>query len=730
VGAIHFSLDAELVSALRRELVLDVFVETGTFNGDTAELASGMFNRVITIELSSKQYAIASARLSNLRNVTTFEGNSPAVLKSISQELSERSVLYWLDAHWCGGITAGSNCECPLMDELNAIGSLNDNSVVLIDDARFFISPPPAPHQLTDWPALPDVIRGLQRLNPAHNIWIINDVIVFYPKKVERSVIEYGRTKGYDLLQINKLAQNATQFARERDSLRRELAEVKKNVPSRLAQSQGSGLNALINNRSERLFAHHLQIAKISRVLDIGSNSGQFAKKIRDFGYRGIIYSVEPLTSAHSQLVAHSRPDPRWIPLPRQGVGDERAFLDLHVSENSWSSSLLSVGEEHLRAAPSSRAVGDERVFINAAFDLLQADIMDKIEAVKIDVQGYESRVLDGYMSRLSSVRLILLEMSMVECYVGAPKMLDLDRRLVNDLGFSRISLEPSYYDEIKGIAQQFDGLYFKPDFVRQAEDKYDDPRLVLFTSTGGAIKRFRPDGSDVGPAWQNFCVKSWKNVSSRVISVSENKPPAADVEWRRVPDRPRIAQLFRAMGETHEPKFILSNSDIAFTEQVTGIIPQLDSFAVYYGQRAEVEVNPGKRSELTIKETFAHGFDYFVLPRAFVDQVNNRNLLPDAFRVGEPWWDYAIPILAASLGFPAKRLANSPALALHFRHDAHYTREKWLENGREFLAFVDRVVKTDDCRAVALCEHICRIPGTEYERLNKISQMICSTLP
>jgi hypothetical protein len=183
-------------------------------------------------------------------------------------------------------------------------------------------------------------------------------------------------------------------------------------------------------------------------------------------------------------------------------------------------------------------------------------------------------------------------------------------------------------------------------------------------------------------------------------------------------------------MGETHEPKFILSNSDIAFTEQVTGIIPQLDSFAVYYGQRAEVEVNPGKRSELTIKETFAHGFDYFVLPRAFVDQVNNRNLLPDAFRVGEPWWDYAIPILAASLGFPAKRLANSPALALHFRHDAHYTREKWLENGREFLAFVDRVVKTDDCRAVALCEHICRIPGNEYERLNKISQMICSTLP
>src|SRR5262249_4016615 len=151
VGAIHFSLDPELINALRRSLSLATFVETGTFNGDTTASVAPLFARVFTVELSVELHRRARDRLAAYPNVRAIEGSSPAILRSLRTDLSASGVLYWLDAHWCGEATAGQSQECPLLSELEAIGTLNDDSVVLIDDARFFTAPAPAPHNPGEW---------------------------------------------------------------------------------------------------------------------------------------------------------------------------------------------------------------------------------------------------------------------------------------------------------------------------------------------------------------------------------------------------------------------------------------------------------------------------------------------------------------------------------------------------------------------------------------------------
>jgi hypothetical protein len=89
---------------------------------------------------------------------------------------------------------------------------------------------------------------------------------------------------------------------------------------------------------------------------------------------------------------------------------------------------------------------------------------MAGIEALKIDVQGFEDQVLEGYGPLLSGIRLLMVELSMVECYEGAPDLFSLDRRIVDEYGFRRISLEPTYYDDVTGVVQQYDGIYFRPD--------------------------------------------------------------------------------------------------------------------------------------------------------------------------------------------------------------------------------------------------------------------------
>ena len=206
MGAIHFSVDPELVGALRRVLPLRVFFETGTFRGDTAAAVAPEFEKVHTVEVSVPVHARAAARLSAYRNVSVILGNSPAVLRELGGQLASASVLYWLDAHWCGGETGGAQQECPLLAELDAIGTLNSQSAVLIDDARLFLAPPPEPHAIDQWPLLEEVVGHLRRLSRTHKLWIINDVFVFVPPAAFEAVIRYGRARGVDLAQLARAA--------------------------------------------------------------------------------------------------------------------------------------------------------------------------------------------------------------------------------------------------------------------------------------------------------------------------------------------------------------------------------------------------------------------------------------------------------------------------------------------------------------------------------------------
>jgi hypothetical protein len=203
MGAVHFSIDPELVQALKQKLPLQLFFETGTYKGDTAAFVADKFADVFTVERSALLYLKASKRLKEFPNVTALLGNSPDLIAEMRLELASQSVVYWLDAHWCGGETSGATEECPLLAELAAIGDLNENSVILVDDARYFISPPPHPHDAAHWPDLDSIMLALHSIaKNTHRTWVINDVLIFAPKAIAENVIKYGQHYGVDLLNV------------------------------------------------------------------------------------------------------------------------------------------------------------------------------------------------------------------------------------------------------------------------------------------------------------------------------------------------------------------------------------------------------------------------------------------------------------------------------------------------------------------------------------------------
>ena len=213
--------------------------------------------------------------------------------------------------------------------------------------------------------------------------------------------------------------------------------------------------------------ARRLQIlrdADVSTVLDVGANRGQFAKELRAGGYAGRIVSFEPLEAAYAALEEAAREDPLWT-CHRLALSDAEGEAELHVAGNAVSSSLLDMESRHLEAAPESRYVGVERVR-QARLDALVDELGLPADGVylKVDVQGLESRVIEGARAALPRIAAIESELSLVPLYSDQllfREMFD----LLDDAGYHPVSLEPAYADPRNGHVLQVDGI-----FLRRAE--------------------------------------------------------------------------------------------------------------------------------------------------------------------------------------------------------------------------------------------------------------------
>ncbi len=198
----------------------------------------------------------------------------------------------------------------------------------------------------------------------------------------------------------------------------------------------------------------------IDVVLDIGANTGQFGYELRKYlGYKGKIISFEPLREAYKLLQKKAEPDPHWEIL-NFALGNTQEKRHINVSENLVSSSFLDMLPIHLKAAPSSIYTGRQEIHIKT-LDSLFINLCEKHNNIymKIDTQGFDSRVINGAKKSLPHIRFIQIEMSLVPLYKNEilfDKMLD----LMTENGFQMIALEPGFMDPVSGHTLQVDGIF------------------------------------------------------------------------------------------------------------------------------------------------------------------------------------------------------------------------------------------------------------------------------
>ena len=128
---------ADKVAELRRyarQFGVSVFVETGTYEGETTYRLRRDFDRLFTVEIDPELARLARMRFAPLKRISPIESSGPDGLRTALREI-RAPALFWLDSHPCSTKTSGSGS--PAVEELRQVMEHEvPGHVVLIDDVR------------------------------------------------------------------------------------------------------------------------------------------------------------------------------------------------------------------------------------------------------------------------------------------------------------------------------------------------------------------------------------------------------------------------------------------------------------------------------------------------------------------------------------------------------------------------------------------------------------------
>lgn len=208
--------------------------------------------------------------------------------------------------------------------------------------------------------------------------------------------------------------------------------------------------------------AQLLEILKVTLVFDIGANIGQFGSEIRKVGYKGKIVSFEPLTNEHAILQKTAINDQLWQIHSQCAIGNYDGEVDINISGNSVSSSILPMSDLHVNAAKESSYVSKIKVPIRK-LDSVGIPYVKEGSTffLKIDTQGYEWQVLEGASFIVKQASGVQIELSLVQLYEGQPNWMDVIKKM-ESLGFKLWKLHPGFTDPNNGQLLQCDATFIR----------------------------------------------------------------------------------------------------------------------------------------------------------------------------------------------------------------------------------------------------------------------------
>lgn len=181
-----------------------------------------------------------------------------------------------------------------------------------------------------------------------------------------------------------------------------------------------------------------LYIPRLSTVVDVGANKGQFALAAAHRYPDAKIFSFEPVPEVYRQLQHNTRATPA-IATFNCALGNSNGTLEFFSHVYSHASSALKVSDLQQQLMPQTADARRIQVVVKR-LDSLRAELpLQAPVLLKLDVQGFEKEVLLGASHSLAQVDYLLFETSFVRMYEEEP-LFDEMHDFVKSHGFELVA--------------------------------------------------------------------------------------------------------------------------------------------------------------------------------------------------------------------------------------------------------------------------------------------------
>ncbi len=200
-------------------------------------------------------------------------------------------------------------------------------------------------------------------------------------------------------------------------------------------------------------------VSSINTVIDVGANAGQFAIAASKIYPKVHLYSFEALPSLLTVLEKNTK-EIENIKIFNFALGDVKGDIEFFQNDYSLASSALEIHKNQTDLFPETGGVKKIKIKSETLDDISSEIKFNSPVLLKLDVQGYEKKVLAGAVKSMKKIDYLLFETSFTAMYNSEP-LFDEMNSYAKELGFEIVAPVGIFQSENMKILQM-DVLYKK----------------------------------------------------------------------------------------------------------------------------------------------------------------------------------------------------------------------------------------------------------------------------
>lgn len=206
-------------------------------------------------------------------------------------------------------------------------------------------------------------------------------------------------------------------------------------------------------------------------LLDIGAHRGESVAYLRDAFPDSFIYSIEPDPESFEVLSAKKADKHRCLNVAISNANSEMTF---YKNEISHTNSLFRVNAKSQDSIRIQKAIKNNDMSVFEKFnheikvraitldELISEEKIERIDLLKIDVQGAEALVLEGGPRALKMANAVLLEVSFYDYYEKKTSFFEIEQHL-RPAGLELFSISEISQNPMNGRTDWAEVLYTRP---------------------------------------------------------------------------------------------------------------------------------------------------------------------------------------------------------------------------------------------------------------------------